>query len=69
MLFRSVWVVQLVIAPAHRAGDPGSIPGPDENFSLKSLMFTYVYSLLIDKNFSESRNISVKFSCALLVYL
>ena len=22
----------VVIAPAHRTGDPGSIPGPDENF-------------------------------------
>ena len=25
----------VVIAPAHRAGDPGSNPGPGENFSLK----------------------------------
>ena len=25
----------VVIAPARRAGDPGSNPGPDENFSLK----------------------------------
>ena len=25
----------MVIAPARRAGDPGSIPGPGENFSLK----------------------------------
>ena len=28
-------MVQLVRAPALRAGDPGSNPGPDENFSLK----------------------------------
>ena len=28
----------MVIAPAHRAGDPGSIPGPGENFSLKLLI-------------------------------
>ena len=27
----------VVIAPARRAGDPGSIPGPGENFSLKLL--------------------------------
>ena len=25
----------VVIAPAHRAGDPGLNPGPGENFSLK----------------------------------
>ena len=25
----------VVIAPARRAGDPGSNPGPGENFSLK----------------------------------
>ena len=28
----------MVIAPARRAGDPGSIPGPGENFSLKLLV-------------------------------
>ena len=27
----------MVIVPARRAGDPGSIPGPGENFSLKLL--------------------------------
>ena len=27
----------MVIAPARRAGDTGSIPGPGENFSLKLL--------------------------------
>ena len=27
----------MVIAPVRRAGDPGSIPGPGENFSLKLL--------------------------------
>ena len=31
--------VKVVIAPAHRAGDPGSIPGPGENFSLKLLIY------------------------------
>ena len=28
----------MVIAPARRAGDPGSIPGPGENFSPKLLI-------------------------------
>ena len=31
----------VVIAPARRAGDPGSIPGPGENFSLKLLTENY----------------------------
>ena len=31
-------MAQLVRAPARRAGDPGSNPGPDENFSLKLLI-------------------------------
>ena len=31
----------VVTAPARRAGDLGSIPGPDENFSLKLLKMTY----------------------------
>ena len=29
----------MVIAPARRAGDPGSNPGPGENFSLKLLIY------------------------------
>ena len=29
----------VVIAPAHRAGDLGSNPGPGENFSLKLLIY------------------------------
>ena len=29
------YFIIVVIAPARRAGDPGSIPGPGENFSLK----------------------------------
>ena len=29
----------MVIAPARRAGDPGSIPAPGENFSLKLLIY------------------------------
>ena len=33
----------VVIAPARRAGDPGSNPGPGENFSLKLLKYIYIY--------------------------
>ena len=33
----------VVIAPARRAGDPGSNPGPGENFSLKMLKYIYIY--------------------------
>ena len=29
----------MVIAPARRAGDPGSMPGPGENFSLTLLIY------------------------------
>ena len=29
----------VVKVPARRAGDPGSIPGPGENFSLKLLIY------------------------------
>ena len=48
----------VIIAPARRAGDPGSNPGPDENFSLKCLIstcqivimkakFTYIHTISI----------------------
>ena len=33
----------VVIAPERRAGDPGLIPGPDKNFSLKLFSFVYHY--------------------------
>ena len=36
----------MVIAPARRAGGPGSIPGPGENFSLKLLIFADVFDRL-----------------------
>ena len=38
----------VVTAPAHRAGDPGSNPGPGENFSLKLLTngISYLKSIL-----------------------
>ena len=36
----------VVIAPACRAGDPGSNPGPGENFSLKLLISTYQIVIL-----------------------
>ena len=39
----------MVIAPAHRAGDPGSNPGPSENFSLKLLISVKV--VFLDNNF------------------
>ena len=32
-------------------------------------VFTYIYSLLIDKYISECRNVAVRFLCVLLVYL
>ena len=32
-------MAQLVRAPARRAGDPGSSPGPGENFSFKLLIY------------------------------
>ena len=34
------------IAPARRAGDPGSIPGPGENFSLELLKYGDVKMLI-----------------------
>ena len=46
----------MVIAPARRAGDPDSIPGPGENFSLK---------LLIIKVFD---NVYYEFKSVLLSY-
>ena len=42
-------MAQLVRRPAHRAGDPGSNPGPGENFSLKLLRYSknsYKYTCL-----------------------
>ena len=39
LLLSGVWVAQLVRAPVRRAGDPGSNPGPGENFSLKLLIY------------------------------
>ena len=34
----------VVIAPASRTGDPGSNPGSGENFSLKLLIYIYIYN-------------------------
>ena len=34
-----IWVAQLVRVAAHRAGDPGSNPGPGEKFSLRLLIY------------------------------
>ena len=33
----------MVIAPARKVGDPGSIPGPGENFSLKLLIYCFTF--------------------------
>ena len=43
----------MVIAPAHRAGDPRSIPGPGENF------FSEIINIDITVHFTNSRNIPV----------
>ena len=40
-------MAQLVRAPARRAGDPGSNPGPGVNFSLKLLSSLVIYYKLI----------------------
>ena len=49
----------MVIAPARRAGDPGSNPGPGENFSLKVLdgysesqnyIYIYFFFLQLSEN-------------------
>ena len=42
-----------VRAPARRAGDPGSNPGPDENFYLKLTKYTMGFT----DNFNVSVNI------------
>ena len=60
------WIVQLVRAPAHKAGDLGSNPGPGKNFALKSTtqklsafisqeifrLSFYMHNLLINKKTS-----------------
>ena len=38
----------VVIAPARRAGDPGSNPGPGENF------FSYIINIRLPDGYSES---------------
>ena len=38
----------VVIAPARRAGNPGSNPGPGENLSLKLLIYIYIYIYNMD---------------------
>ena len=49
-------MAQLVKAPARRAGDPCSNPGPEENFSLKltkqDLRAGYSESQIFNKNHS-----------------
>ena len=55
----------MVRAPAHRAGDPGSNPGPDENFSLILLILRTFY------NFFKNKNEFLKciFKCSKSVFL
>ena len=44
----------VVIAPVRRAGDPGSNPGPGENFSLKLLVAVgFHYKLVATPNSSR----------------
>jgi len=38
----------VVIAPVRRAGDPGSIPGPGENFSLKLLIRIFLLTMELE---------------------
>ena len=54
----------VVVAPARRAGDPGSNPGPGENFSLKLYGLSEGYSKA--KISSKLPNI---FRCIILVSL
>ena len=46
----------VVIAPARRAGDPGSNPGPGENFSLKLFIQIYmlVFSAMLFASFPQT---------------
>ena len=44
----------VVIAPARIVGDPGSNPGPGENFSLKLLIYIYCIYIYINKCISYS---------------
>ena len=41
----------MVIAPARIAGDPGSIPGPGEDFSLKLLININIYIYIYNFSF------------------
>ena len=49
-------MAQLVREPARRAGDPGSNPGPGENFSLKLLISIYQMVILKAKIFTTNTN-------------
>ena len=56
----------MVIAPARRAGDPGSIPGPGENFSLKLLINS---TLLTPKIMHKIIILIRKNSCSFTIFL
>ena len=62
-----VWVDQLVRAPARKAGDPGSNPGPGENFSLKLTKITCLFLLadfVLEAQGPEKKSISALFKHA-----
>ena len=50
----------LVIAPAHRSGDPGSNPGPGDNFSLNLLIYIYIYIYIYSSVRFDTMNINTK---------
>ena len=51
-------MAQLVKTPARRAGDPGSNPGPGENFSLKLLIYDLPDEYSESKIFIKTEKVS-----------
>ena len=45
----------MVIAPARRAGDLGSNPGPSENFSIKLLIYD------LSEGYSKAKNLIITY--------
>ena len=48
----------MVIAPVRRAGDPGSNPGPGENFSLKLFIIIIIIIIIYLKIFELVEEVS-----------